>query len=140
MIMIRPTFLVFYLLIAISSAGRLKGSKTARVNLGIAGNFAILSKTGVTTTGVTDVTGDMGVSPITFASMTGFSLVPAVKETEYSESTLVTGKIYAADYLPPTPDMLTTAVGDMLLAYDDAAGRSRNPTLNLGAAVSASTR
>jgi len=41
---------------------RFRGESCHR--LGTAGDFAILTKTGITTTGVTSVTGDMGVSPI----------------------------------------------------------------------------
>jgi hypothetical protein len=40
--------------------------------------------------------------------------------------------VYAADYAPPTPANLTTAVGDMLLAFTDAAGRAPDFT-ELGA-------
>ena len=43
------------------------------VNLGIADDFAILSKTGVSTTGITSVTGDVGTSPIAATAITGFS-------------------------------------------------------------------
>jgi hypothetical protein len=46
----------------------------------------------------------------------------------------VTGKVYAADYAPPTPTIMTTAVGDMQTAYTDAAGRTTPaPIVNLGA-------
>jgi len=34
------------------------------VNLGTAGNFAVLAKSGITTTGTTHITGNIGVSPI----------------------------------------------------------------------------
>ena len=44
----------------------------APIVLGLAGNFAILSKTGITTTGVTSVIGNIGVSLINTESMTGF--------------------------------------------------------------------
>ena len=45
------------------------------VNLGTADDFAILSKTGVSTTGMTSVTGDVGTSPIAATAITGFSLI-----------------------------------------------------------------
>jgi hypothetical protein len=35
----------------------------------------------------------------------------------------VTGKIYAADMAVPTPGNMTTAVNNMITAYNDAAGR-----------------
>ena len=40
------------------------------------------------------------------------------------QSAQITGKSYAADYVPPTPSMTTTAISDMETAYIDAAGRS----------------
>jgi len=92
------------------------------VNLGTAGNFVILSKTGITTTGVTRIVGNIGVSPIAATGMTGFGLVLDRSGT-FSRSSLVTGKVYAPDYKPPTPANLTTAVGDMQTAYTNAAGR-----------------
>jgi hypothetical protein len=50
----------------------------------------------------------------------------------FSTSAQVTGKVYAADYAPPTPSNLTTAVADMQLAFTDAAGRAPGVT-ELGA-------
>jgi hypothetical protein len=92
------------------------------VNLGTAGSFVILTKTGVTTTGTTTVVGDIGVSPIVATAMTGFGLIADGTNT-FSTSSLVTEKIYAADYAPPTPTKMTTAIGDMETAFTDAAGR-----------------
>ena len=104
------------------------------VILGTAGNFVILSKSGITTTGVTAVTGDLGVSPIAASAITGFGQVLDGSNT-FSTSTLVLGggKIYAADYSPPTPAYMTTAIGDMEIAYTDAAGRSSPNFTELGA-------
>jgi len=106
----------------------------AIVNLGTAGNFAILAKTAVTTTGITHVTGDIGISPALASDTAGFALIADSTNT-FSTSSLVTGKVYAADYAPPTPANMTTAVGDMETAYTDAAGRPAGvgPNLNLGA-------
>jgi hypothetical protein len=104
----------------------------APVDLGTAGNFVILAKTGVTTTGTTAVVGDVGVSPIAAASMTGFSLIADPANT-FSTSSLVTGKLYAADYATPTPAVLTAAIGDMQTAYSDAAGRTTPDFTELGA-------
>jgi hypothetical protein len=50
----------------------------------------------------------------------------------FSISPQVTGKVYAADYMAPTSSELTTAVGDMQLAFTDAAGRPSGAT-ELGA-------
>ncbi|MDO9341336.1 MAG: hypothetical protein Q7T72_12530, partial [Bacteroidales bacterium] len=41
----------------------------AEVNLGVAGNFAILSKTGITDVYKSAITGDIGSSPITGAAI-----------------------------------------------------------------------
>jgi len=92
------------------------------VNLGTAGNFVILAKAGVSTVPASAITGDIGVSPIDQTAITGFSLTMDASN-EFSTSTQVTGKIYAADYAPPTPTKMTTAISDMETAYTHAAGR-----------------
>ncbi len=81
----------------------------APVNLGTAAHFAILTKTGITNVPISNITGDLGVSPIAASSITGFSLV-ADSTNRFSRSSQVTGKIYAANYAAPTPANLTTAV------------------------------
>jgi hypothetical protein len=106
------------------------GSTTA-VNLGTAGNFVILTKTGISTTGTTSIVGNVGVSPAAATYITGFGLV-ADPSNQFSTSSLVVGKVYAADYAPPTPATMTTAVSDMQAAYTDAAGRAPGVT-ELGA-------
>ena len=98
----------------------------ATVNLLTAGKFAILSKAGVTTTSSippTNVTGDMGTSPIAATALTGFGLIADPATNTFSTSTLVTGNVYAPDYLSPTPNLLTVAILDMQSAYLDAALR-----------------
>lgn len=93
------------------------------VYLGTAGDYVALSKTGISTTGVTAITGDVGVSPVAATYITGFTL--SLDPTNiFSTSPYVTGKLYAADYAVPTPSNLTTAVLDMETAYTDAAGRT----------------
>jgi hypothetical protein len=98
-------------------------SQSSIVNLGTAGDFAILAKTGITNTGVTHITGDLGVSPAAASTLTGFSLV-ADNSGTFSTSSFVTGKIYAANYTSPTPTKMTTAISDMQTAYTDAANRT----------------
>jgi ice-binding like protein len=104
------------------------------VSLGAAGNYAILASSGVSTTGVTTVTGDVGISPAGSSSITGFGLTLAPDGT-YATSAHVVGKVYAADYTAPTPTNLTTAVGNEGTAYNDAAGRTPPDTLNVPAGV-----
>jgi len=98
----------------------------APVNLASAGDFTILSKTGITDVFRTSVDGNVGTSPIT-----GAALLLSCAE--------VNGIIYTVDAAGPLPcrvtdaTRLTAAVGDMEAAYNDAAGRTLPDTLNLGA-------
>ncbi|MDZ7706759.1 MAG: ice-binding family protein [Trueperaceae bacterium] len=64
---------------------------TDSVPLGSAGDFVLLSKAGISTTGVTFITGDIGVSPIDLTAITGFNetLDPS---GEFATSTLVDGQ------------------------------------------------
>ena len=101
--------------------------RTAPVNLGTAGDYAILAKTGISTVPNSVITGNIGVSPIDSTAITGFSLTVDATN-EFSRSTQVTGKAYAADYASPTPSKLTTTVSNMETAYTDAAGRAVNYT------------
>jgi hypothetical protein len=75
----------------------------------------------------TVLTGNIGVSPIDSTAITGFSLTIDATN-EFSGSTQVTGKAYAADYALPTPSKLTTSISNMETAYTDAAGRAVNYT------------
>jgi hypothetical protein len=112
--------------------GQPKQGTLAAVDLGTAGKFAILAKSGISTTGTTSITGDIGVSPIAATAITGFGLIKDASDT-FSTSSLVTGKVYAADYADPTPAKMTTAVSDMETAYTDAAGRTDPTETDLGA-------
>ena len=112
------------------------GSTTAAglpVNLGTAGTYVILAKTGISTVPTSAVTGNLGLSPAAASYITGFSL-SADPTNVFSTSPQVTGKIYAANYAVPSPTNLTTAVGDMLLAFTDAAGRAPD-VIELGAGI-----
>lgn len=102
------------------------------MNLGSAAGFVILSKSGVSTTGTTSIVGNIGVSPIDSTAVTGFGLIMDASN-QFATSSLVTGKIYAADYAPPTPTVMTTAIGDMETAYNDAAGRMNPTSTEMGA-------
>ena len=101
------------------------------VNLRSAGDFVILAKSGISTVPPAAITGDLGVSPAAASYITGFGLT-ADSTTAFSTSPQVTGKVYAANYASPTPSKLTTAVGDMELAFTDAAGRAPD-VVELGA-------
>jgi hypothetical protein len=101
----------------------------ATVNLGAAGNYVILAKTAINNSPGSAITGDLGLSPAATSYVTGFSLTNA---TGYATSAQVTGKIYAADMAAPTPITLTTAVNNMITAYNDAAGRPTPDFSELG--------
>ena len=102
------------------------------VGLGTSGNFVILAKTGVSTTGSTAVVGNIGLSPAAATFITGFGLIMDSTNV-FATSSLVTGKVYAADYADPTPANLTTAISDMQTAFTDAAGRTLPDATELGA-------
>jgi hypothetical protein len=101
------------------------------VKLGTAGDFVILSKTAISTTGTTKVIGDIGVSPVSQTAITGFDETRDASN-EFATSVLVTGKIYASDYATPTPAKMTKAISDMQTAYTDAAGRTLPDFTELG--------
>lgn len=96
------------------------------VYLGGAQDFAILSQTGITDVYRSAIVGDVGTSPIT-----GAALLLTCAE--------VTGNIYTVDAAGPlpcainSPSLLSTAIGDMGFAYDDAAGRVPADVVELGA-------
>jgi hypothetical protein len=96
------------------------------VDLGVAGNFVILSKSGITDVPKSAITGNIGTSPIT-----GAAIHVTCKE--------VSGTIYSVNAAGPlpcrviNPTRLTTAVSNMQTAYTDAAGRSNPDFVNLGA-------
>ena len=72
------------------AAATIPGVESAsNVNLGTAGNFVILSQSGITNIPTSALTGDVGTSPITGASITGLSC------------TEVTGTIYTVDAAGP---------------------------------------
>jgi hypothetical protein len=96
------------------------------VNLGLAGTFTILSKSGITNVYQSSVTGDVGTSPITGAAL-------------HLTCAEVAGNIYTVNAAGPlpcritNPRHLTTSISNMEAAYTDAAGRSNPNYLNLGA-------
>ena len=108
------------------------GAGPAVVKLRSASDFVILAKSGVSTTGTSSIVGDVGVSPAAASFITGFGLTMDASN-EFSTSALVDGRVYAADYTPPTPTMMTTAISDMETAYTDAAGRTNPDHTELGA-------
>jgi hypothetical protein len=110
------------------------------VILGTTANYAVLAETLISTTGTagTAITGAVGISPAAATYIQGFSLILDSTGcfSTSSPASLVTGKLYAADYNTngcTTPAVLTTAVNDMMTAYTDAAGRTLPDHTELGA-------
>jgi hypothetical protein len=97
------------------------------VPLGKAGPFAILTKSGITDVFPSVINGDVGASPITG------------KAIHLSCSEIQTGTVYSVNAAGPLPcrvtdpSLLTKAVGDMEIAYNNAAGRKNPNFTNLGA-------
>ena len=111
------------------SAGMAAKSRSAQgpapVALNSAGNFVILSKSGISNVPPSAIVGNVGTSPITGAAI-GLTC---------SE---VGGKVYTVNAAGPAcrvvdPILLTKAVLDMEKAYTDAAGRKLPNATELGA-------
>lgn len=109
------------------TTGAPAAASPAPVSLGAAANFAVLAKSGISSVPPSSISGDIGVSPIAASAITGFSLT-LDGLSQYSTSSQVNGKVYAADYAAPSPSNLTAAVSAMEAAYADAAGRSSGVT------------
>lgn len=97
------------------------GTVAACVDLGTAANYAIFGKTGVTNVPTSIVTGNLA-SAAAATSITGFVKTVDAGGT-FSTDPQVTGKIYAFDYVAPTPSDMTAASNDMVTAYGLAAGK-----------------
>jgi hypothetical protein len=106
-----------------SIAAGLSAAAPMPVNLGQAGNYTILAKSGISTTGATHIVGDLGLSPAKTSFFTGFGQALAPSGQYSTAPTYVSGRLFAADNTPPTPSVLTTSVSNMQAAYTDAAGR-----------------
>lgn len=92
-----------------------------QIDLGGAGIFTILTKSGISTTGITSVGGNIGVSPAAATSITGFGLIMNANG-QSAHTPIVTGLVFASDYAAPTPSNMTTAVNNMQTAYTTANG------------------
>lgn len=92
------------LVLALAAVCPQQAATAAVVNLGTAAAFAVLAGAGITNTGPTTITGDVGTFPT--PSMTGFG------------SVILFGTNQAGNAVTQT------AKADLATAYDDAAGRS----------------
>jgi hypothetical protein len=117
---------------SVTLSGRSLSSVCAdTVNLGTDTDFAIIGKSGISGIPETEITGDIGVSPIAATAITGFSLILDSTKV-FSTASQFTGQAFAADYAVPTPTKMTVAVGDMEIAYSDAESRASVSPPNVG--------
>ncbi len=105
-----------YSVLAVAPAGPNK------IDLGTAGDYVILAKTGIANTGTATISGNVGLSPAFESALTGFAETLDVSGAS-ATSTQVSGKIFTADMAAPTPAKLTAAGKDMTFAYNEAEGR-----------------
>ena len=120
------TFSVIGLAVAMGCLNLAATAQQAPVDLGSAGDFVILSKSGITDVPSSAIVGNIGTSPITGAAITGIGCGE------------VAGTIFTVDAAGPAcrvtyPAYLTAAVLDMQTAYTDAAGRKNPDATELGA-------
>jgi hypothetical protein len=99
------------------------------VLLGAAGKYVVVAKSAITNVPTSVITGNLALSPAAASYITGLAMTKA--GTKWT-SPQVIGSIFAADNDPPTPTLLTTAIGNMETAYTDAAGRPTPGFLNVG--------
>jgi len=104
-------------------------SSLEALNLGSASNYVILAKTAITNISTSVVKGDLGLSPAATSYITGFALTNA---TGFATSAQVAGQLFAADMAAPTPANLTTAIANMITAYNSAASRTLPDFIELG--------
>lgn len=95
------------------------------VNLRTAGDFAILTKTGITNVHASNITGHIGASPITAAAMDNV-FCTEITGTIYGADNGYTGSSDITCFAGAAPDntLVANAVLDMGTAYSDAAGRT----------------
>ena len=96
------------------------GAGPSRVLLGTAGGYAVLAGSGMTNTGVSTISGDIGSSPT--HSQAGFAACPA------ADCVNLTGINH--DDADPNDATTQQAKADLVTAYDDAFARSADATVS----------
>jgi hypothetical protein len=111
--------LVLVAALPLAFAGNASTAAPTPVLLGTAGQFAVLGGSGLTNTGVTTISGDVGSSPT--RAETGFAACPA------ADCVSLTG----ANHNDPDPNDAVTqgAKAALTIAYDNAAGQSPTTVL-----------
>ncbi len=108
----------------------------APVNLLTAGNFVILTKTGITNVHTSAITGNIGASPITAAAMDSV-FCSEIAGTIFGVDAAYTGSGAVTCFAgnPPVANKTSVdnAVLDMATAFNDAKGRTTPDFVDLGA-------
>ncbi|KAI0040283.1 antifreeze protein [Auriscalpium vulgare] len=130
--MFSSLFTVSFLILPSAGLASVLAIGPAPVKLRTAGNYVILAKSGVSTVPPSVITGQVAVSPIAATALTGFALT-LDSSGQFSTSNQVTGKLFGASYVAPTPATLTTAIGDLGTAVTDAMGRANPDFTDLAA-------
>jgi hypothetical protein len=110
------------------------GAGPLPVDLGMAANYVVFAETGITNVSTSSIIGNLGLSlhPTASTAIVGFEPLTVDGSGQFATSPIVNGKIYAYDYVTPTPDNINTAVLNMHSAYDDAANRTSPDFSDLG--------
>jgi hypothetical protein len=111
--------------LVLAAACKAVTSAQEAVNLGTAGDYVILAKTGISSTPESIIIGNIGVSPMNSTAMTGFVLsMDPGHQFSTSPQLLGDSQAHAASYGGQVATVLTKAVGDMEAAYNDIVGRT----------------
>jgi hypothetical protein len=116
------------------TTGTTAAAGPAAVNLRTAGDFVILTKTGITNVHTSAITGNIGASPITAAAMDNV-FCTEITGTIYGADAAYTGSGAITCFAGGSADitLVANAVLDMGTAYADAAGRTTPDFTELGA-------
>ena len=105
-----PAGITLTFALSLMAAGHVSAGAITTVSLGAAAPFAVLAGTpSITNVGLTEITGDVGIHPA--ASVTGFP--PGI----------INGEVHAGD------GVALAAKNSLVLAYEDAAGRTPTATV-----------
>ena len=114
-------FLAGAALLAFLSTAASAAAQQEKVDLGSAARYVVLAGSLISNIPGSEITGDIGLSPAAGSFITGFG------ENE------ITGTVYTTDATGPAGSVpaasdLTTAKGDITIAYNDMAGRTPVPS------------